>query len=82
MDSAILISKTQLLLVVLLPLLGSILAGLFGRQIGRAGAHSVTILGVAASCALSAHVLWQLLQGAAPFNENLYTCLLYTSRCV
>jgi len=75
MDSAILISKTQLLLVVLLPLLGSILAGLFGRQIGRAGAHSVTILGVAASCALSAHVLWQLLQGAAPFNENLYTWL-------
>jgi len=67
------LSKTQLLLVVLLPLLGSILAGLFGRRIGRAGAHSVTILGVAASCVLSAHVLWQLLQGAAPFNENLYT---------
>jgi NADH-quinone oxidoreductase subunit L len=33
----------------------------------------VTILGVAVSCVLSAHVLWQLLQGAAPFNENLYT---------
>src|SRR6187402_1340354 len=68
-----LLSKTQLLLVVLLPLVGSILAGLFGRRIGRVGAHSVTILGVAASCMLSAHVLWQLLQGAAPFNENLYT---------
>ena len=67
------LSKTQLLLVVLLPLLGSILAGLFGRKIGRAASHSVTILGVAASCVLSAHVLWQLLQGAAPFNENLYT---------
>ena len=75
MDSAILISKTQLVLVVLLPLIGSILAGLFGRKIGRAGAHTVTILGVATSCALSAHVLWQLLQGAAPFNENLYTWL-------
>ena len=73
MSSAILISKTQLMLVVLLPLLGSILAGLFGRKIGRAGATAATILGVAASCALSAHVLWQLLQGAAPFNENLYT---------
>ena len=68
-----LLSKTQLLLVVLLPLVGSLLAGLFGRKIGRVGAHSVTILGVAASCVLSAHVLWQLLQGAAPFNENLYT---------
>ena len=67
------ISKTQLVLIVLLPLLGSILAGLFGRKIGRAASHSVTILGVAASCVLSAHVLWQLLQGAAPFNENLYT---------
>ena len=67
------LSKNVLLAIVLAPLLGSILAGFFGRQIGRAGAHSVTILGVAGSCALSAHVLWQLLQGAAPFNENLYT---------
>ncbi|MDE2407868.1 MAG: NADH-quinone oxidoreductase subunit L [Xanthomonadaceae bacterium] len=75
MDSAILISKTQLVLVVLLPLVGSLLAGLFGRQIGRAGAHTVTILGVAGSCALSVHVLWQLLQGAVPFNENIYTWL-------
>ncbi|MCL6619889.1 NADH-quinone oxidoreductase subunit L [Thermomonas hydrothermalis] len=70
-----LISKTQLVLIVLLPLLGSLLAGLFGRQIGRAGAHTVTILGVAISCALSMHVLWQLLQGAPVFNENLYTWL-------
>ena len=73
MSSAILISKTQLLLIVLLPLLGSLVAGLFGRKIGRQASHSVTILGVAASCVVSAHVLWQLLQGAAPFNENLYT---------
>lgn len=73
MDSAILLSKTQLVLVVLLPLVGSLLAGLFGRQIGRAGAHTATILGVAASCALSVHVLWQLMHGAAVFNENLYT---------
>ena len=67
------ISKTHLLLIVLAPLLGAILAGLFGRRIGRVGAHSVTILGVAASCALSCMVLWQLLQGAVPFNENIYT---------
>ena len=67
------LSKTQLLLIVLLPLLGSILAGLFGRRIGRAGAHTVTILGVGASFVLSAHVLWQLLQGAPNFNENIYT---------
>jgi len=68
------ISKFHLLLIVLTPLLGAILAGLFGRRIGRVGAHSVTILGVATSCALSGYVLWQLVgQGAAPFNENVYT---------
>jgi NADH-quinone oxidoreductase subunit L len=67
------ISKIHLLLVVLAPLLGAILAGLFGRRIGRAGAHTVTILGVAVSCALSCYVLWQLLQGASPFNQNVYT---------
>jgi NADH-quinone oxidoreductase subunit L len=60
------ISKSVLLWIVLAPLLGAIVAGLFGRRIGRAGAHSVTILGVAISCALSMYVLWQLLQGAAP----------------
>jgi NADH-quinone oxidoreductase subunit L len=68
------ISKTVLLAVVLAPLLGAILAGLFGRQVGRRGSHILTILGVAASCALSVYVLWQLVgHGAAPFNENVYT---------
>ena len=67
------ISKSMLLAIVLAPLLGSIIAGFFGRQVGRAGAHTVTILGVAASCAMSVYVLWQLVGGAAPFNENVYT---------
>ena len=68
------ISKSLLLAIVLAPLLGAIIAGLFGRKVGRAGAHGVTILGVAASCAMSVYVLWQLVgQGAAPFNENIYT---------
>ncbi|SKC44362.1 NADH dehydrogenase subunit L [Pseudoxanthomonas indica] len=68
------ISMKVLLAIVLAPLLGSIIAGLFGRQVGRAGAHSVTILGVAVSCALSIYVLFQLVgQGASPFNQNVYT---------
>lgn len=67
------ISKSVLLAIVLAPLFGAIIAGLFRRQVGRAGAHWVTILGVAVSCVLSIQVLWQLLQGAAPFNENVYT---------
>ncbi|MGY1457801.1 NADH-quinone oxidoreductase subunit L [Luteimonas sp. A534] len=70
----IVISKAVLIAIVLAPLLGAIIAGLFGRQVGRVGAQSATILGVAVSCALSCYVLWQLMgQGAAPFNENLYT---------
>src|SRR5687768_9790774 len=68
------ISKSVLLWVVLAPLAGAVLAGLFGRRIGRIGSHTVTIAGVAISCALSAYVLWQLVgQGAPPFNENVYT---------
>jgi len=74
MMGEILLSKSMLVAVVLAPLLGSIIAGLFGRQVGRVGAHTITILGVAISCALSCWVLYQLaFNGAAPFNENLYT---------
>ena len=68
------LSKSVLLAIVLAPLAGALLAGFAGRWIGRAGAHTATILGVGLSCALSCWVLWQLVgQGAAPFNENLYT---------
>jgi NADH-quinone oxidoreductase subunit L len=68
------ISQNTLLVIALAPLLGAILAGLFGRQIGRAGAHWVTILGVAVSCALSVQVLHQLVWGGAEvFNQNIYT---------
>ena len=68
------LSKSLLIAAVLAPLLGSIIAGLFGRQVGRKGAQYVTILGVAVSCALSAYTLYQLLWGGAqPFNQNIYT---------
>src|SRR5687768_402279 len=68
------IPMNTLLVIALAPLLGSAIAGLFGRQVGRAGAHWVTILGVAVSCALSMQVLWQLVvQHADPFNQNVYT---------
>ncbi|MET0548312.1 MAG: NADH-quinone oxidoreductase subunit L [Xanthomonas sp.] len=68
------LSKSLLIAVVLAPLVGSIIAGLFGRQVGRKGAQFATILGVAISCALSCWTLYQLVgQGASPFNQNLYT---------
>ena len=62
-----------LLTIVLAPLAASVIAGLFGRQVGRAGAHSVTILGVAVSFGLSLYVLKGfVLDGAAPYNETVY----------
>ena len=45
------------LTIVLAPLLAAVIAGLFGKQIGRAGAHWVTILGVGLSCVLYYYVL-------------------------
>jgi NADH-quinone oxidoreductase subunit L len=69
-----LLSKTLLLTIVLAPLFGAIVAGLFRNVIGRVGAATVTIAGVALSCALSFYVLYQLVWGgAAVFNQNLYT---------
>jgi len=41
------------LTIVLAPLLAAIVAGLFGRQIGRAGAHWLTIMAVAKNSASS-----------------------------
>ena len=56
--------KPVLITIVLAPLVAAAVAGLFGRRIGRAGAHWVTILGVGLSCALSAWVLTGLLTGS------------------
>ncbi|HEY5265055.1 MAG TPA: NADH-quinone oxidoreductase subunit L [Steroidobacteraceae bacterium] len=65
------------LTIVLAPLVASIIAGLWGKSIGKAGAHSVTILGVGISCVLSFYVLYELLfEGLAPFNGTVYTWLL------
>jgi NADH-quinone oxidoreductase subunit L len=65
-----------LLIIVLAPLAASVIAGLFGKWVGRAGAHTVTILGVAISCALSFKVLWDLLHGAPVFDGPVYTWLV------
>ena len=65
------------LLIVLAPLLGAIIAGLFGGWIGRAGAHSVTILGVGIACVLSLFVFkHHALDGAAVYNESVYTWMV------
>ncbi|MFO1424091.1 MAG: NADH-quinone oxidoreductase subunit L [Candidatus Competibacteraceae bacterium] len=65
------------LAIVLAPLFGAIIAGLFGRRIGRAGAHWVTILGVAISFLLSLIVLrHHVLEGAEPYNGPVYTWMV------
>jgi NADH-quinone oxidoreductase subunit L len=63
------------LAIVLAPLAAALVAGLGGRVIGRAGAHTVTILGVAVSFGLSLVVLRDVLEGAT-FNGAVYTWML------
>ena len=63
------------LIVPLAPLAGAILAGLFGRQIGRAGAHWITIIGVAISFAASCVIFADVLKGNG-FNGPVYTWLV------
>ena len=63
--------------IVLAPLFGAIIAGLFGRKIGRAGAHWVTIMGVAIAFLLSLVVLrHHVMQGAEPYNGTVYTWMV------
>ena len=65
-----------LLTIVLAPLGGAILAGLFGRQIGRSGAHWVTSGTVGLSFLLSCVVFKRILLDHEPaYNANLYTWL-------
>jgi len=62
------------LAIVLAPLLGSIIAGLFGGKIGRAGAHWVTNIGVAVSFVLSIVVFKHIvIDGSDAYNASVYT---------
>src|SRR5512134_3395018 len=65
------LSPTLLLAVPLAPLAGAVLAGFFGKAIGRANSHRVTILGVFVSFLISAFVLKDVVDGAR-FNATVY----------
>ena len=68
--------KTIYLAIVLAPLVGSIIAGLFGRVIGRSGAHWVTIIGVGISSILSMYAYkYIVFDGGEIFNGAIYTWL-------
>ncbi len=63
--------------IVLAPLTGAIIAGLFGHKIGRSGAHWVAIIGVAIAFLLSLIVLQHhVLNGAEPYNGSVYTWMM------
>jgi NADH-quinone oxidoreductase subunit L len=65
------------LTIALAPLAAAVIAGLFGRAIGRTGAHGVAVLGVGISCALSLFVLYRIVVlGDAPYNGVVYTWLV------
>ena len=53
--------KALCLTIVLAPLIASMVTGLFGRSIGRSGAHRLTILGVLTSFVLSVVVFKQVI---------------------
>jgi NADH-quinone oxidoreductase subunit L len=69
--------KLILLLIPLLPLLAAAVAGLLRHQVGRAGSHWVTILGVAASFFLSCYVLYlQVFGNLETLNISVYTWMV------
>ncbi len=68
--------KLTYLLVPFAPLVGALLAGLFGKTLGRRGAHSVTILGVLISFLASCAVAWEVFVEGQFFNGPLYTWMI------
>ena len=72
------LNATTLLAVPMAPLVGAVLAGIFGTQfggnwIGRRITHTLTILGVLIAFILSASTLKSVAIDGARFNETLYT---------
>ncbi|TAM02072.1 MAG: NADH-quinone oxidoreductase subunit L [Paraburkholderia sp.] len=65
------LNENLLLAIPLAPLAGSMIAGLFGKAVGRAGAHTVTILGVAIAFVLSCITFFDVLGGAS-FHATIY----------
>ena len=63
------------LLVPLAPLLGAIIAGLFGRRIGRVWSHRITIALVSVSLLASIIIFFDVLKGNV-FNGTVYTWLV------
>jgi NADH-quinone oxidoreductase subunit L len=75
------LNASTLLAVPLAPLVGAVLAGIFGTTfggnwIGRRLSHTLTILGVLVAFILSAMTLKSVAIDGARFNETLYTWMV------
>ncbi len=68
-------SQTLLISIVLAPLFGSIIAGLFGKKVGRVWSHRAAIAGVAIAFALSAWVLKLVVVDGQTYNAQVYQWL-------
>ncbi len=66
------LSQNLLLAVPLAPLAGALIAGLFGKAIGRSGAHWVAIVGVAISFLISSWVLYAVAVDGARYSGTVY----------
>ena len=66
------LSLSTLVAIPLAPLAGALIAGLFGKSIGRTASHRVTILGVLVSFVLSAMVLKSVAADGARFEGTVY----------
>jgi NADH-quinone oxidoreductase subunit L len=65
------------LAIPLAPLLGSLVAGLLRKQVGRAGSHWAAILSVGLSTVLSLYVLKLFIfDGQGVYNESVYTWMV------
>jgi NADH-quinone oxidoreductase subunit L len=78
------LSASTLLAVPMAPLVGSVLAGIFGTRfggnwIGKRLSHTLTILGVFVAFVLSAMTLQSVAVDGAHFNETLYTWMVVGS---
>ena len=75
---------STLLLVPMAPLVGAVLAGIFGTKLGgnylgRRAVHSLTILGVFIAFVVSAMTLNSVIADGAHLNETLYTWMIVGS---
>ena len=66
------LSQNMLLVVPLAPLVGSVIAGMAGKIVGRRGSHVFTILGVLIAFIISAMTLKSVAIDGARFNATIY----------